>query len=833
MTGDDERISLPIPPRDATVQQTVCQYCTVGCGYTVYAWPLGRTGGPDASDNAFGIDLNQQQNALTGLVYTKSMHAIVQREGRPSHVAIVPAADSPINRTRDHSSRGGANALTTFAKNRPTRDRLTTPLMRIGGQLQPVTWDEAIEVLARVIGGVRNRFGADALTAKAFDHGGGGGGFENNYAIGKLFFTGLGMKHVAIHNRPAYNSEVWGSRDRGVHELHYTAEDARLCDTLVLWGANSYETATAFFTSHMLPNLRGETLAEKHAAFAADEAIEPTRFVVVDPRATATVNVGRIIDDARVLHLRPNLGTDVVLADAIARVVFEHGWHDKAMLEARTAKDTFAAYAERSLQQARPLAAVLADAERITGVPVAQMEQAAEWMASPKGTHRRRTLTIYEKGLIWNQRNHDTIAAIVQLSVLAGHIGRPGTGCGRQGGHQEGYARPGYPGSRPPVNVDEYLLADKGKLFWVIGTNPYRTTLNAQSLRKKIAARTQWLDAAMGTAGEPSEPAARADAIVAALTRGPGLFMVVNELYLTETAADAHLVLPAAGWGEAELTSINCNSRLLRLYDRFMDPPGVARPDWAIMAATARALGLQGFDWKTPEAVFLAAAEVFPDNRVDEIGAEALPVETYTGVTYAFLRQRGQQGIQTPVRRDPKTGELIGTVRRYTHRFGTPDGLFRWHGSDPWDGFPKQVARYLTGERAKAHPFWLTTGRNQTLWQTGYHDVHLEQKMSVVPYPYVELHPDDARALAVTTGDLVELHNDEGNAVFAVRVTEATRPGLLFALQFHPRGTANALISAYTDPKTTIPWYKGTRVGLRKLRGRVPDTASGLDTHRV
>ncbi len=837
---------LPIPPKSAEVHQTVCQYCNVGCGYTAYVWPDGEEGGAAATENAFGVDLGVPQAMLAGLPYTETMHALhTRRDGSNVNVALVPAGGSDINRMRDHSARGGANAQSTYCVDRGTRERLKTPLLRVGGALVPVTWDEALTVLSGVIQGVRDRHGPDDVCAKAFDHGGGGGGFENNYAVGKLFFTGLGMKMVSVHNRPAYNSEVWGSRDRGVHELHYCAEDVRLCDTLVLWGANTYETATVLFTEHVLPNFTGGNAAEKAAAFGS-EVIGPTKVVVVDPRRNATVKYLASIDPTRVLHLRPALGTDVVLADAIARVTLDRGLHDAAFVAKRTDPKTLAEYKAKSLREATSLDEVLADAERITGVPRADIETAAAWMAAPKGKARRRTLTLYEKGVIWNQRNYDTVAAVVQLSILAGNIGRPGTGCGRQGGHQEGYVRPGYPGVRPPPNVDNFLVEGKGKVYWVLGTNPYLSTPRAQVVRSAVSSRAAALTQAVLRAGEPSGPEARAEAILKALGGG-GLFLVVSELYLTETAQDAHLVLPAAGWGEMNLTSINCNSRLLRLYARFADPPGDALPDWEIMARVARRLGdryraagktadaarFDGFDWKTDEDVFLAGAAEFPDNHVDEVGAESLPCETYAGVTYAFLREVGQAGIQTPVRRDAKSGALIGTRRRYGHKFATKDGKFSWHGSDAWSGFPAEVARYLDGDRAKAHPFWLTTGRTQRLWQTGYHDQHIPARVAEVPLPFVEIHPDDARALSLATGDLVEAYNDEGHAILQVRVDDASPVGTLFALQYHPLGTANALTSGYTDPKTTIPWYKGARVGLRRLSGDIGEARRSTTRHAL
>jgi arsenite oxidase large subunit len=832
----------PLPPPDATVTETVCQYCTVGCGYTAYTWPVGRDGTPAA--NGFGVDMSAPQAALAGLPYTPLMHATIDAADGPRNLAVVPA-NSDVNRRRDHSARGGANAQSTFGRARSTADRLTHPLLRVGDRLVPVSWAEAVDVVARVLVGIVARDGADAVCAKAFDHGGGGGGFENNYAVGKLLFTGLGTRMVGIHNRPAYNSEVWGSRDRGVHELHSDAADARVCDTMVLWGANAYETATVWFTEHLLPNFQGQTREEKESVFDDQETIAPLKVVVVDPRRTATLTLLEAIDPERVLHVRPAPGTDLVVANALARVVWERRWHDAELLAQRTDVAAFEAYRRVDLAADRPLKQVLAEASAISGVPVKTLEEAAAWMSAPKGRHRRRTLTLYEKGLIWNLRNHDSVAAVVQLAVLGGHIGRAGTGCGRQGGHQEGYVRPPYPGSRPPVNVDQHLIDGGGKVLWVMGTNPYLSTPRAQQYRGVMHARTLALTRALAGpgGGEPATPEARAEAIVRALGQGPGLFMVVSELYLTDTARDAHVVFPAAGWGEMDLTSINCHSRLLRLAGRFMDPPGAAVPDWQICARVAQrvhalyaaagdaagAARWAGFDWPDGEAVFLEGGTTFPDNTVDEVGAEALPCETYRGLDYAALRALGQRGIQTPVRRDPTTGALVGTQRRYTHRFGSPDGLFHWASTGGWTGYPAEV------DAGPASPwrFWLTTGRSQRLWQTGYHDARVRERMDEVPLPYVEVHPDDAIALQIDHGDLVEVWNDQGNLVAQARVVDSPPPGMIFALQFHPLGTANDLTSPYTDPKTTIPWYKAARVAMRKLAADGADPVAVISSRRT
>jgi arsenite oxidase large subunit len=216
------RDQLPIPPKTAKVYNTVCQYCNVGCGYKVYVWPVGEQGGPKPNQNAFGLDLSQPQPPLAGQSYTETMHAVtVGKDGRQYHVVMVPAKDSPINRG-DYSIRGGTNALTVWSLDRGTQDRLTYPLLRVGDQFQAITWQDALTFMGLLIKGIRDRDGNDDnIAVKCYDHGGSGQGFEDNYGAGKLFFSALSVKHIAIHNRPAYNSEVWGSRERGVHELNY------------------------------------------------------------------------------------------------------------------------------------------------------------------------------------------------------------------------------------------------------------------------------------------------------------------------------------------------------------------------------------------------------------------------------------------------------------------------------------------------------------------------------------------------------------------------------------------------------------------------------------
>ena len=125
------------------------------------------------------------------------------------------------------------------------------------------SWDDALWVTAEVTLRVVEEQGEDGLIVSAFDHGGAGGGYENTWATGKLYFESMKIKNIRIHNRPAYSSEVHATRDMGVGELNNCYEDAEDADTIVAVGTNALETQTNYFLNHWLPNLRGTTADKK------------------------------------------------------------------------------------------------------------------------------------------------------------------------------------------------------------------------------------------------------------------------------------------------------------------------------------------------------------------------------------------------------------------------------------------------------------------------------------------------------------------------------------------------------------------------------------------
>jgi arsenite oxidase large subunit len=168
------------------------------------------------------------------------MYNIVQQDGRDVHIVIKPDKDCEVNSGLG-SIRGARMAEMSYSRARATQQqRLTHPMVFRYGQMQPTSWDDALDLVARVtVAMLKEPGGEDNLFVSAFDHGGAGGGYENTWGTGKLYFEAMKVKNIRIHNRPAYNSEVHATRDMGVGELNNCYEDAELADTIVAIGTNA------------------------------------------------------------------------------------------------------------------------------------------------------------------------------------------------------------------------------------------------------------------------------------------------------------------------------------------------------------------------------------------------------------------------------------------------------------------------------------------------------------------------------------------------------------------------------------------------------------------
>jgi arsenite oxidase large subunit len=792
---------LPIIPKDAKEFNVTCHYCIVGCGYKAYTWAVNKQGGAAADQNKFGVDLGKQQPANTAAWYSPAMYNLVRQNGEDVHIVIKPDKECEVNSGLG-SVRGARMAEMSYSRARNTElQRLTDPMVWRYGQMQPTSWDDVLDLVARVTVAVINDMGEDGLFVSAFDHGGAGGGYENTWGTGKLYFGAMKVKNIRIHNRPAYNSEVHATRDMGVGELNNCYEDAELADTLVAVGTNALETQTNYFLNHWVPNLRGTSMDKKRAEFGS-EPVAAARVIIVDPRRTVTVNACEVeAGKDRVMHLAINPGTDLALFNAWLTYINEKGLTDKAFIAASTNDfDKAAAGNKTSLEEAA----------QITGLTVDQIRQSADWIAQPKqGGARRRTMFAYEKGLIWGNDNYRTNGALVNVALATGNIGRPGGGCVRMGGHQEGYSRPSDAHvGRPAAYVDKLLIEGKGGVHHIWGCDHYKTTLNALQFKQVYKKRTDMVKDAM-SAVPYGDRAATINAIAGAIKNG-GLFAVDVDIVPTKIGQACHVWLPAATSGEANLTSMN-GERRMRLTERYMDPPGQAMPDCLIAARIANHMErvlreqgkgqvadqFKGFDWKTEEDAFM---DGYHDH---EKGGEF--------VTYDRLRAMGTNGFQEPAV-DFKDGKIVGTKRLFADgKFGGKDGKATFMETK-WRGLQ------APGKEAEKNkwPFLINNGRTNIVWQNAYLDQDNEFVMDRFPYPFIQMNPQDMAELTLKEGDLVEVYNDNGSTQAVVYPTPTAKRKQTFMLFAYPTGVQGNVVSAGVN-EFIIPNYKQTWGGIRKI----------------
>jgi arsenite oxidase large subunit len=823
MTHKRQIDRLPIIPTDAKEHNVTCHYCIVGCGYKAYSWPINKQGGYDAKSNMFNVDLSKQQPAETNAWYAPSMYNVVKQNGQDVHIVIKPDVDCVVNSGLG-SIRGARMAENHTSQQRGTQlQRLTDPMVWRYGSMQPTNWDDALDLVSRVTAAVIAEQGEDGLFVSMFDHGGSAGGYENTWGTGKLYFGAMKVKNVRIHNRPAYNSEVHGTRDMGVGELNNCYEDAELADTIVAIGTNPLETQTNYFLNHWVPNLRGTSLDKKKKEFG-DEAVEGGRIIIVDPRRTVTVAACEAeAGKSKVLHLALEPGTDLVLFNALLTYIADKGWTDKAFIAASTLPaDQAAGLLSRpgGAPNDQPLTdfgsalsanrTSIEDAVKITGLKAEDIIKAAQWIAEPKaGGKRRRTMFGYEKGIIWGNDNYRTNGAIVNLALATGNVGRPGGGAVRLGGHQEGYSRPSDAHvGRPAAYVDKLLIEGRGGIHHIWACDHYKTTLNALKLKQIYKRRTDMVKDAMNTVPW-GDRKAMVDAIMVAVRQG-GLFSVDVDIVPTQIGQASHVWLPAAISGEMNLTSMN-GERRMRLTERYMDPPGNAMPDCLIAARLANNMErvlreqgkagyadqFKGFDWKTEEDAFLDGY------AKHEKGGEH--------VSYARLKTMGTNGFQEPATAFAD-GKIVGTKRLYTDgKFSTKDGKAFFMAA-PWRGLH---APGKAEQKAK-YRFLVNNGRTNMVWQNAFMDQYNDFVMDRMPYPFIEMNPDDMKELSLGAGDLVEVYNDVGSTQAMVQPTPSAKRNQTFMLFAFPTGVQGNIVNAGVN-ELIIPDYKHSWANIRKI----------------
>jgi arsenite oxidase large subunit len=440
----------------------------------------------------------------------------------------------------------------------------------------------------------------------------------------------------------------------------------------------------------------------------------------------------------------------------------------------------------------------------------------------------------------------------------------------RGGGHQRGMMSAGggsgwlspekYPGRRKKdFNLDRWVIDGQVKFAWVIGTTWIPAMMASQELGDALHRMTR------GNPSQVSHLDRRAifDAFKKRVDSG-GMVLVDSDIYPVEPLNTqlADIVLPAATWGEENFT--RCNSeRRLRLYAKFYDAPGEARPDWWAVQKFAQQMGYGShYTWQSSNDVFEEAAR-FGRGTVLNYQPLVAKAQEMKLPAHELLRRYGTTGIQTPIR--VHNGELVGTKRlhdpannwgemeqgevqsQFMYAFNTQSGKAILLKS-PWK-FPGWIEFYeAITPRADKDEIWITSGRVNETWQSGFDDLRKPYLSQRWPYPFIFVNPKDAAPKGIESGDLVQVYNDtvyvqtgmpqgvldsdlsfssllknghikttEGQFVAVAIVSDEIREGVAMANFNYPGAPANSVGHAVPDPITNNYRYKLGRGVLTKI----------------
>ena len=622
-------------------------------------------------------------------------------------------------------------------------ERLTQPLIRrtANGRLQPASWEEALDLVAKRLTELKEEFGADALgglsSAKCTN--------EENFIMQKFMRAVLGTNNVDHCARLCHASTVAGlARAFGSGAMTNAIEDFDVADCVFVIGSNTTEC-------HPIIG----------AAIKRAVVHRGVPLIVADPRTIELTEFSQV-------HLRQKSGTDVALINAMMHVILKEGLEDKAYIAERT--EGF----EDLRKAVEPYTPEFA--EKITGVPAEAIIRASRLYASAPAAS-----IVYSMGITQHTTGTDNVLSLANLAMLTGNVGKPGAGVNPLRGQNNVQGACDL-GALPNVfsgyqKVDDDELRAKFERAWGVSL-PAKPGLTVVEMVNAAADGTLKGLYIMGENPMLSDP--DINHVEKALKNLD--FLVVQDIFLTETAQLADVVLPATSFAEKDGTFTNTERRVQRVH-KAVAPPGQARVDWDITCDLARRMA---YEMSYPDA---AAIE-------DEI-AELTPI--YGGITYDRL-DKGALQWPCPDREHPGTP--------YLHKGRFSRGLGKFHAVEFIP--PKELPD-------EEYPLVLTTGRILQHFHTGTMSRRTDVLDKLVSVGAIEMSPVDAERLGVADGEPVKVVSRRGEIQIAARVTERVMPGTLF-LAFHFReAPANRLTIAALDPVAKIPEFKVCAVRIEKL----------------
>ncbi len=620
-------------------------------------------------------------------------------------------------------------------------ERLTSPLIRKNGKFQEASWDEALELVAAKFKELKAKYGSDSLagfsSAKCTN--------EENYLFQKFIRTSLSTNNVDHCARLCHASTVVGlAQAFGSGAMTNSIQEIMTTDCLLVTGSN-----TTF--NHPVIGMYIKQAVEYNGA----------KLIVADPRKIELV-------DWATLWLRQKSGTDVAYLNGMMNVIIQEELYDESFIEKRC--ENFEEF-KKVIKNYTP-----EKVEEITGIPADDLREAARIYA------RAETASIiFSMGITQHTTGVNNVLSCANLAMLTGNVGRESTGvnplrgqCNVQGACDMGGLPNVYPGYQ---RLGDDQVREKFEKRWGVKLDKKVGLTVVEIINAAYEGSIKGLYI-MGENPMLSDP--NLNHVKEGLERLE--FLVVQDIFLTETAKLADVVLPGVSFAEKDGTFTNTARRIQRIIQA-IEPIGGSWPDWQIICDLSRRMGYQ-MSYNSPQQIMEEIAELTP---------------IYGGIHYDRLEGAGLQW-PCPDREHPGT--------KYLHR----DKFTRGKGHfTPVEFIPS--AELPDDE----YPFLLSTGRILEHFHTGTMSRRSRGLEALVPECLVEINPKDAHKLGINEDDRLKVASRRGELVAKAKLTERSREEMLF-IPFHfKEAPANILTNDALDPAAKIPEYKVCAVKIEKL----------------
>ncbi|MBI1780420.1 MAG: molybdopterin-dependent oxidoreductase [Sphingobacteriales bacterium] len=652
-----------------------------------------------------------------------------------------------------------------------TSDRLLYPEIRYGRNQarQRVSWDTALERTAAVFKTLIDKYGPDSVAFYAS----GQCLTEEYYVVNKLIKGFIGSNNIDTNSRLCMSSAVVAYKmSLGEDSVPVSYDDLELADVIFVAGANPA-------WCHPILWRRVEAAREKNPNI---------KIIVSDPRKTQTCSMADV-------HLQLNPGTDITLHHAIGRVLFENGDIDIDFIKNHS--EGFEKYKTTVFER------TIAEAAVICGVQEKDIRLAASYIGNAKGF-----ITMWTMGLNQSVIGVNKNLSLINLNLITGHIGKPGSGPlsltgqpNAMGGREVGGLSNLLPAHRDLLNAEHRAEVEQ---YWGIpaGTISSKPGLTATEMFEALndgRLKAIWILCTNPLISLP-------DVRIAEEALKKAKFVVVQEISSkAETLKYADVVLPAASWTEKEGTMTNAERRISYL-NKITDAPGEALPDAEIICRFAKKMGYNGFDYKNCAEIFAEHAALTSGTNID-----------ISALSYAILKEK--KTIQWPYTKvyslqltDDRNNEY-GTKRLFTDKkFYTDSQKAIIHSFSDENQSEKLSPDF---------PLILTTGRIRDQWHTMSKTGKVNKLKQHISESFLEINPADAAKRNIKENELVEIFNARGNVRVKAKFSEDIKEGVVF-LPMHwgkvlnsDLNRANNLTNNLVDPKSKEPDFKFSAVEVK------------------